>query len=495
MCENFCKSDENLHYQHAQLWLLIAMARIALEAPVVIARHAEFLEAIASDAVDRHVLRRHFAAQALLACVKAGELRLPKARVQKLQRANRSSFAARKEKDYYESDLYAQCPEGIAKPQPEFHLDYDFSRDDVARLSRLFRRPHWWETVDAVVAKVREHDANIEFMSDRNGRSRPGGEHYSRGIDAKYQSHGEQLAWHALFSVAGDLLAAHRVVWRGYDEEDPWEDWLSSQVVTHPAGLWLADGTDHQPLDCWVSLMVMGETSMDLTADAAALKSLLGIGDSVGDWLTVDGSWHSNENVEIRVMSALAPRDQSAALAKHLAAQGAFQAYLPQLEMYEDVGMASNRDAPYLPWIVRKEAYARLDETDGLGAAGAVKRSRLSPDVTAFAKLRSVDPFDRTWENAAGETVVRADAWIEASRHEEGASDGSRLWCRTDVVRAYLEARDVDLMWLVRLRRHDGGHGRERSRYWHTTAVIRMSGSLEVSYTAGRSNQLEESEF
>ena len=59
----------------------------------------------------------------------------------------------------------------------------------------------------------------------------------------------------------------------------------------------------------------------------------------------------------------------------------------------------------------------------------------------------------------------------------------------------YLEARDADLIWLVRLRRHEGGHGRERSRYWHTTAVIRMSASLEVSYTTGRSSEMKEMEF
>lgn len=481
-------------YQHAQLWLLIAMARISLEAPVVVARHADFLEAIASDAVERHVLRRHFASQALLACVNAGELRLPNARVQKLQRVNRSSFVTRKEKDYYGSDFYAPRPKGMANPQPELHLDYDFSKDEVTRLSSLFRQPHW-ETVDALVAKVREHDPDIVFMSDRKGRLRPGRDHYTRGIDAEYQSHGEQLAWHALFSVAGDLLAEHPVVWCGYDEDDPWEDWHSREVMTHPAGLWLADGMDRQPLDSWVFLMVKGEAAMGLTADPAALKSLLGIGDSVGDWLTVDGNWHSNENVEIRVMSALAPRDQSAAIAEELAVQGPFQAYLPQLEMYEDDGMASNRDTPYQPWIVRKEAYAHLDETDALGSAGAVRRSRLSPNFSAFAMVQSVDPFDRTWQNAAGETVVRADSWIESSRHEEGASDGSRLWCRTDIVSAYLEARDADLIWLVRLRRHEGGHGRERSRYWHTTAVIRMSASLEVSYTTGRSNEMEESKY
>jgi hypothetical protein len=163
--------------------------------------------------------------------------------------------------------------------------------------------------------------------------------------------------------------------------------------------------------------------------------------------------------------------------------------------MHEDDGLDSKRDAPYLPWIVHKEAYAHLDETDALGADGAVQRPRLSQHATAFAKLRSVDPFDRTWENAAGETVVRADAWIEYDRHEDGASEGSRLWCRTDFVRAYLEARDADLMWLVRLRRHEGGSGSQRTRYWHTTAVIRMNFSLEVSYTPGRANELEESKY
>ncbi|MGD6002078.1 hypothetical protein QUU97_22590, partial [Xanthomonas citri pv. citri] len=137
-------------YQHAQLWLLIAMARIAMDAPKVVARHVVFLEAIALDAIDRHVLRRHFAAQALLACVNAGEVRLSKARVQKLQRVNRSSFAAEKREGYYESDFSLMRPKGSAEPQPELPLDYDFSKDDVAQLASLFGRPHW-ETVDAIV--------------------------------------------------------------------------------------------------------------------------------------------------------------------------------------------------------------------------------------------------------------------------------------------------------------------------------------------------------
>jgi hypothetical protein len=480
-------------YLHAQLWLLIAMARIALEAPKEIAQHVPFLETIALDSTDRHVLRRHFAAQALQACVDAGQVRLSKTHIDKLARVNRSSFAIRKEKKYY-GDSSPDRPEGTAEPQPELHLDYDFSKDDVAPLANLFRRPQW-ETADALVAKVRQHDGHVMYMSDRKGRTRPGRDHYSRGIDPEYQSYGEQLAWHALFSVAGDLLAEHPVVWRSYDADDPWSEWLSRETVTHPAGLWLADGTDHQPLDTWVSLTTVGESSEDLTADPALLKGLLGIGDSVGDWLTVDGSWHSNENIEIRVMSALAPPNKSAALAKDVAAQGPFQAYLPQLQTYEDDGMASKRDAPYVPWIVRKESCSHLDETDALGADGAVHRPRLSQDATTFGNLRSVDPFDRTWENEVGETVLRADAWIESGRHEESASEGSRSWCRTDFVRAHLEARGADLLWLVRLRRRDGGYDSQPTRYWHTTAVIRLNSSLELSYYPGRANELDDSKY
>ncbi|MCC8362629.1 NACHT domain-containing protein [Lysobacter sp. A6] len=480
------------YYQHAQLWLLIAMARIALDAPKHIARHADFLEAITFDSADRHVLRRHFAAQALLACADAGQVSLSKARLQKLKSVNRSGFASRKEKNYYGTDFSPMRPKGMAEPQPELHLDYDFSKDDVGRLARLFRRPHW-ETVDALVAKVREHDADIVYMSDRKGRSRPGRDHYSRGIDSEYQSYGEHLAWHALFSLAGDLLAKYPVVWPSYEADDPWADWLSRGIVTHPGGFWLADGTDPQPLDTWLSLTVAGESSMDLTADPTALRTLLGIRDTVGDWLTIDGSWHSNEGVEIRVMSALASRNESLALAKDVAAMGPFQAYLPQLQTYEDDGTASKRDAPYVPWIVRNEAYSRLDETDALGAAGAVQRPRLSHDATTFGNLRPVDAFGRTWADAAGETVLRADAWVESDR--EGKSEGSRLWCRTDFVGAYLEARGADLLWLVLLRRYKEGSGGGPSRFWHTTAVIRLKSSLEVTYYAGRANELDESKF
>ena len=481
-------------YQHAQLWLMIAMARIALEAPKCIALHVDFLQAVAFDSVDRHVLRRHFAVNALLTCADSGHVDLTESCLSELGLANRSIFPMKKRKGPNGSHSYSKRPKSAPKPTPELYLDYDFSKDDVAPLASLFGRP-LWEVEDALIARMRKHDVDVDSMHDRRGRSRPGRDHYPRGIDPEYQTYGEQLAWHALFSAAGDMLAHYPVVRYDYDDEDPWGHWLSQQLLTHPGGFWLADGMDLQPLDTWVSLMVDGQSSRELTTDPKTVKALLGISDSVRDWLTIDGSWHSNDGVEIRVMSSLAPRCESAQLAMEVAAQTPFQAYLPQLEMNDDDGSAMKRHAPFIPWIVRKHAYARLDETDLLGAGGAVQRSRLSEDATVFANMQSVSSFDRTWVNTSGEAVLRAEAWIESGLNEECARDGSRLSCRTDVVRAYLEARDADLLWLVRLRRRDGGYGNQRTSYWHTTAVIRMSSSLEVTYYPGRSNELEVLKF
>jgi hypothetical protein len=41
----------------------------------------------------------------------------------------------------------------------------------------------------------------------------------------------------------------------------------------------------------------------------------------------------------------------------------------------------------------------------------------------------------------------------------------------------------------------DGGYGNLRTRYWHTTAVFRLSATLEVGYHPGRANELDESEY
>ena len=57
---------------HARLWLLIALARMALDHPEQIARYKDELLAVATETNEPHVLMQDFAAQVLLACMPSG---------------------------------------------------------------------------------------------------------------------------------------------------------------------------------------------------------------------------------------------------------------------------------------------------------------------------------------------------------------------------------------------------------------------------------------
>lgn len=481
-------------YLHAQLWLLVAIARIALEAPAEIARHRAFLERIALDPCDHHVLRKHFAARALVACVQRGELTLPKVTLKALEKINRSPYPPKLSEEHGGSSYWPSQSEGVAKSEPELYLDLDFDKDDVAHLTNLFRQPHG-ETVDAITKWVRRHDSGITHMRETKGRTRSGHD-YVRGINPEHHEYGEQLCWHALHAVAGELLVNHPVVRGPYDDNDPFSEWLGRQVLTHADGLWLADGTDWQPLDSWTTLRVAGAEGVQLTSDPATLQALLGINPTVGDWLVVDGDWNSTEGVGIHVMSALAPRNESIALAESVAAADPFHAYLPRLRPYEDGDATeARRNAPYLPWVVLGDSDGRLDEIDPLGVSGATQRRQVSQAVIDFGQLVPTDEFRRALASPSGEVLVRSELWIEASRRSEGRTKGARLLCCSSFIRDYLVAKDADLLMLVLLRSYKEGYSGERSRFWHTTGVVRVTPSLAISFYAGRANELHESKY
>ncbi|MFP3374757.1 hypothetical protein, partial [Pseudomonas sp. SIMBA_068] len=66
-----------------------------------------------------------------------------------LDAVNCSPYPFKRSKDYVGNSYRRSRPEGVDRPKPELHLDYDFDKDDVAHMANLFRHPHW-ETVDAV---------------------------------------------------------------------------------------------------------------------------------------------------------------------------------------------------------------------------------------------------------------------------------------------------------------------------------------------------------
>jgi hypothetical protein len=210
-----------LYFMHARLWLLIALARIALDDPKAIARYQNTLIGIVLDDDEPHVLMRHFASRALLACVDSGALKLSVRREKLIRGVDLSPLPRLRQKVKQRSDFYHARPKTAPKPKSEFHLDYDFEKYDVQNLSDVFGKPGW-EVKDLMSAVVRRFDPDIRSMYDSGGREQS----YrirSGGMTSSYHTYGEQLGWHALFLAAGRLLKECPVTDDSY-YDDPWPE-------------------------------------------------------------------------------------------------------------------------------------------------------------------------------------------------------------------------------------------------------------------------------
>jgi len=476
------------YFLHAQLWLLIAIARVAIDHPQNVAKYADTLKAIALDKSMPHVLLRHFAAQALLACESGGGVVLSEADAKALKTINESPFPKKKTKEHPRDSFYEGRPGSMPEPEPEFYLDYDFDKTDVTAVSSMFDRSRW-ETKDAMTAWVRKYDPHITSMHESGGRS----VHHRGcigGMTTRYHVYGQQLGWHALYLVAGEFLAKYPVVQRPYDENDSWREWLRRELLTRMDGLWLADGVDRPPVDAQVNLYEKGEKRLVLTGDKAKLLGLLKIGSSIADELVVAGDWRSADGIGIHIASALIPPQHAEKLALELSQEDPFQAWLPQVEAYGGGDEYSHsKKEPFKPWIVRPSIEYGLDEGDPLGGTSAVRRLYFTKSVNAMSALKALDPFRRTLVDPKGRVEARSEAWGRNPAHDEEESiSAKRLICSSKFLKDVLVTSDVELLVLVILRRYEKGLSNRESQYWHTTAVVRIDQSLDFEFYPGAVN-------
>jgi hypothetical protein len=156
----FQAPELSFYFMHARLWLLIALARMALDDPKAIARYQKTLIQIVLDDDEPHVLMRHFASRALLACVDNGMLTLPAGMESQIRQTDLSPFPRLRQEVKQDDSSYHGRPATAPKPKSEFLLDYDFEKFDVYTLSDVFGRPGW-EVKDLISETVRGFDPHI----------------------------------------------------------------------------------------------------------------------------------------------------------------------------------------------------------------------------------------------------------------------------------------------------------------------------------------------
>ncbi len=494
---SFQAPELQFYYLHARLWLLIAVARISIDSPRNIARYHQTLTAIALDKKSPHVLVRQFAAQALLQCVSSGSLKLSKNIDNKIRTINVSPFPQLKQRPKGEgySSFYTGRPKDIPEPKNNFHLDYDFQKYHVHGLSNVFGKPAW-EIGDLITEVVRDLDNNVDGMYTSGGRERHSRDSYV-GMTSEYHNYGQQLGWHALFIVAGKLLAEFPVTDDSYDE-NPWEDFLGRWLLTRNDGLWLSDGVQKPPLVTKVNLLEKDEEGFVITGAKEKILSLLGFAPKFPQELVIHADWHSPDNIEVTVRSALVASSKVKSVTKRLIDEQPFFAWIPTFDEYDYHRDHLEKDKRNLfPWIIRSSIEAKLDEDDPLACIYSASRPQFVEIITKSLELNANDHYKQTWVNSSGQERAHSDAWgCKLSSRSEASFLGSQLVCSQELLYEVLNITNTNLLVLIKLQRYEkADYLRKDSRFSHTIAVLMVKKNLTSKLHMGSVNKLHVNKY
>lgn len=479
------------YYLHARLWLLIALARIARDAPMAIAKHEAMLRSVALNPRQTHVAMRHFAAQALLACGEAGAIKLTPTDRDKLLSVNQSPLPYKTGRRNSYGDFYRSRPDDASEPKHKFSLDYDFDKYKVHGLAGTFSAPGW-EVKDLVKEIVHGLDPAISTMYDKGGREIRTRQR-TVALPSGMHGYGHYLAWHAIYLAADSLLKTYPVS-KDWDDGESWSEWLASNLLTRSDGLWLSDGMDRAPLDTKENAMEKGKDGLVLTGDRDKLLSLVGIQSrNIADQLVVEGDWKSPDGVNVHISSALVPTRQAKSRAKELIAEEGFFVWLPTFDYDDQEEHFANRKEGYKPWIVTPSREGTgLDEYDPLSVIEVERRPHFAPKYAKPFSVTSVDPFKRSLRMPRRKLAATTQAWGYRMPYEEGESTGVRLIAKAAFLGKLLSAFSVDLLILIKLHRYESSKpGYHDGKFTDTVAVLRVKNDLKFDYFKGAVSQVK----
>lgn len=451
---------------HARLWLLIALARIARDYPEQVGKHRDLLECVAFNPEFPHVAMRSYAAKALREIVPTLPARDQAGWRDRLATVNASPFPLSTGKPQ-KQHRYASRPEGNPAPVNEFHLEYEFNKDEVSDLAALFDLTDW-EISDRITRWVRTWDADVSGMY---ACERIGGGDYHAGSwsngPPETERNGGYLGWHAFMLVAGELLASlpltkHR--WK----DDAWADFLQEISLTRPDGLWLSDATDLYPVNLGADLPMPDADKAGLQIeDRALLAPLVGLdkGDELAEQIVVSGSMHLGEDVTVDIRSVLVNRGDAEAAMLAALADRKFSQWLPSEESEIDSEFwREDDDAIGLVALIRtnNERYAYFDRHDPYASPHTAKRAEPSTWLSELDLLTATDPIVRTWRAHDSTTLMTEEWGTSGGRGEHRWEDhGDRVIMNTDFVRGLLAQTGKTLVGLIKAQKYF----RERSKF------------------------------
>lgn len=437
--------------RHALQWLLIALARAAIESPEVVAAQRPFLERQAQRS-NFHVLIRLFAARALLAIHEQGfgdlnadqiralcrinETQKPKIRREPSQASRQRTVKARefgKERFSFGLDFPKYFLHPLARPFRMYDAEIETEAEKIIRDDWGHADNGYWNSDERAKRQFFRHDWDS-----------------GRGSMGKADDLSFYLSYHATMELAGKLLESKPLYEHPDHDWGTFEEWVSERELALTDGHWLFDRRQIPPSEC-ASLPDGKNEDWAKESDPAFLAELPYA--STGQ-LVVHGYWTTyagQRRQTVSVASALVSSDTADALVRALENTDDPHEYvLPEFESHSEI------DHPKFTlsgWIAETGRHDGLDDLDPWAAGIPCREFVVAEPYRRQLELERLLGGQR-WNTRKSDAKVISEVWSDgASNEDDRFNRGHRLLVNRTLVQDLSDGSDRKLILEVRVRR------------------------------------------
>jgi hypothetical protein len=454
---------------HARLYLLIALARVAIDHPALLRQHADVFEHHALKG-EPHALIQKYAAQIALSIEASFPATYATNTVAMLQTVGISQFPRKKNKGH--KKRIVQTPWHVRDEvnlTVKNYLSYDFDRwfSAVADVFGVQENQVEELAQDVIFQRWQVQTTNKSIIDPREWLWKQ-----ANSERATFHSHGDYprtddysfyLCYHALLQIAAMMLSEMPVVYMDYEDDDgenAWNTWLTRHDLTRTDGRWLADRRDPAPLQrpSWLSTVMKDTWRDEVGMDESHFLEALLMSHNANTWLYVDGYWDEGDrerNEHFNVSSALVAPSTSQALLNALSTcidPADFK--LPDFDeerMEFDVSPFELHG-----WTWRSYTSNQLDEFDP--HAGEIDYPPFLIDDDLVDRLELVADLEkRKWVSKKdGIESLISELWGEykvGSDFDTSKRKGSRMFASLGFLKTLCKTMNRDLIFKVQVER------------------------------------------
>jgi len=445
---------------HARQYLLIAIARAAMDEQQIFLKHHTIFAHYALNDIPHALIQKFAADTALLLEAAFPNIYEPEVILQ-LRQVGLSPFPVRTVEGYgnhFDSPWHER---GEVDKSLAFYFSYDFDRywfeplghvfgissQQVEELSREIVFNDWDIAMDGLHIRDPRQDL---WRSDRDSW-------YSHSSYPKTDDYQFYLSYHAMLAVASKLLQSMPVVHKNDWYENAWQEWLQRHLLSRSDNRWLADRRDPAPLlrRAWLKNDKSDSWRWEIVADDFLEGFLLERDGKT--WLNVSGSWSDNDSDRIEqfyIASAFVRPEASTALLNALTTCSNPRDY--KIPDYQEEGIELDEPPFQLQgWIYSKSHDKGLDEYDPF--AGDISYPPYQPGESIVEQFGLwTDIEQRNWFSPNIEnTVMVSELWGDRppNGRDSPVRHGNRISASLDFLTNACTRLGQDLIIKVQIER------------------------------------------